>query len=204
MLTPAYVHSANLDAIRVNLAHVQQAFGSLTGMKRTSQILIGAALAAMTSTAFAATPEIQRQTGTPQADGIAHTLRTIPEACGRIEGVFTGTAAKPYAIKAVKTNPACQPRARLVDAGKVGAKDGAKGWALNDVIKVPSKSCPAQMAIVTVYRQIVNNETYKLDAQGRARVYIKDDAQKAYTAKDAKRTIPTYAVATAVEGKSCK
>jgi len=35
-------------------------------------------------------PEIKREASTPQADGKAHTLRTIPEACARIEGLFTG------------------------------------------------------------------------------------------------------------------
>lgn len=169
-------------------------------MKLQSALAITLALGA--ASALAATPEIKRDTGNPQAVGKRHTLRTIPEACGRLEGQFTGDAAKPYAMNAVKTNPACQPRARLVDAAKVGASAG-KGWVLNDVIRVPSQACPSQTAVVTVYRQQVSNKPYKLDAQGRARVYIKDDAQKAYTANDPKRTIPTYAVAMAVEGKSC-
>lgn len=173
-------------------------------MKTIQKALLFASLTALpAATAFAATPEIKREVGSPQADNAVHTLRTIPEACARIEGKFTGVSDKPYTIAAVKTNPACQARARLVDAGKVGAKEGA-GWILNDVIKVPSKSCPAQTAIVTVYRLNIKQEAYKLDAQGRARVYVDKDAQKAYTAADKKRVIPTFAVATGVEGKSCK
>ena len=41
-------------------------------------------------------PEIVREPVPPQADGAAHTLRTIPEACARVEGVFTGQAEPPY------------------------------------------------------------------------------------------------------------
>lgn len=186
------------------MAQVQEDFGSLTGMKSIQKSVFLATIATFAAaTAFAGTPEIKREMGTPQADNAVHTLRTIPEACARIEGKFTGATDKPYAIAAVKTNPACQARARLVDAGKVGAKEGP-GWILNDVIKVPSKACPSQTAVVSVYRQNIKQEAYKLDAQGRARVYVDKDAQKAYTAADKKRVIPTFAVATGVEGKSCK
>ena len=67
-------------------------------------------------------PEIQRAVGSPQAVGVAHTLRTIPEACARLEGQFTGGAASPYKFAAVRTSarslatrasgrisPACTP-----------------------------------------------------------------------------------------------
>ena len=69
-----------------------------------------AALLAASSVAEAAdtAPEIQRAPATPQAVGALHTLRTIPEACARLEGRFTGDAAKPYAFAAVPTSPRCQ------------------------------------------------------------------------------------------------
>jgi hypothetical protein len=50
--------------------------------------------------------------------GAAHTLRQIPEACARLEGVFTGDAAEPYRFSAVRTSEQCQPRARFVDYAK--------------------------------------------------------------------------------------
>ena len=97
-------------------------------------------------------PEITRQASTPQADGKAHTLRTIPEACARIEGLFTGQAADPYKFTLSRTSANCQPRARLVDAAKV--KPSTKeGWIFNDVIRVPSASCPSQEAVVRVWRK---------------------------------------------------
>ena len=74
----------------------------------------------LSAPAFAAdpAPEITRPAGTPQANGVVHTLRQIPEACARIEGVFTGQAADPYKFSVVRTSPNCQPRARFVDAAK--------------------------------------------------------------------------------------
>ena len=132
--------------------------------------------------AFAAqdpTPEIKRQASTPQAEGKAHTLRTIPEACARIEGQFTGLAADPYKFTLARTSANCQPRARLVDAAKVkpSTKDG---WIFNDVIRVPSASCPAQEAVVRVWRKPADAAPPDLDAQGRSRIYLKDatDAAK--------------------------
>src|SRR5687768_11702785 len=99
-------------------------------------------LAAVALPAFAADPkpEITRDAVKPQAVDAAHTLRTIPEACARIEGVFTGQAAEPYKFAVVRTSPNCQPRARFVDAAK--AKPSEKsGWKFNDLIRVPSASC---------------------------------------------------------------
>ncbi|MUV12765.1 hypothetical protein [Noviluteimonas gilva] len=144
-------------------------------------------------------PEITRQASTPQADGKAHTLRTIPEACARIEGQFTGVAADPYKFTLGRTSAKCQPRARLVDAAKVkpSTKDG---WIFNDVIRVPSASCPSQEAVVRVWRKPADAAPPDLDAQGRSRIYLKDatDAAKAKTP-----SVPMFAVAMAVEGKAC-
>lgn len=62
----------------------------------------------LTSQAFAAdpTPELKpRAPGTAQAVGAVHTLRQIPEACARLEGVFTGNAAQPYTLSVVRSSP---------------------------------------------------------------------------------------------------
>ena len=145
-------------------------------------------------------PEIQRQPGTPQAVGVAHTLRVIPEACARLEGKFTGTAAAPYQFAAVRTGTRCQPRARLVDAA--GAKASvANGWVLNDVIRVPSAACASQQAVVRVWRKAANAQPPKLDAQGRSRIYLKDGLDAADAGKLG--AIPFYAAAMTVEGKAC-
>jgi hypothetical protein len=145
-------------------------------------------------------PEITRKPSTPQANGQVHTLRTIPEACARIEGQFTGQAADPYKFTLARTSPNCQPRARLVDAAKVkpSTKDG---WIFNDVIRVPSAACPAQEAVVRVWRKTADATPPDLDAQGRSRIYLKDATDSAR----AKGTpsVPMFAVAMAVEGKPC-
>ncbi|KAG1443433.1 hypothetical protein G6F57_018099 [Rhizopus arrhizus] len=128
--------------------------------------------------AFAAeTPELQRAVGAPQAVGAAHTLRQIPEACARLEGVFTGDAAEPYRFSAVRTSEQCQPRARFVDYAK--ARPSAdKGWKLNDVIRVPSAACPAQQAVVRVWRLPSSNKV-ELDGQGQSRIYLEEAKKQA-------------------------
>ena len=78
-------------------------------------VLAFAALSATSGVLHAAeTPEIRREAGKPQAVGVRHTLRTIPEACARIEGVFTGKPDSPYLSEVVNTNPVCHPRVRLL------------------------------------------------------------------------------------------
>ncbi len=146
-------------------------------------------------------PEIQRPTGTPQAVGIVHTLRVIPEACARLQGRFTGDAAAPYTFTAVRTSARCQPRARLVDAS--GAKASVvNGWVLNDMIRVPHAACPAQQAVVRVWRKDAQAAPPSLDAQGRSRIYLKDGLDAADAGKLG--AIPMYAAAMAVEGTACR
>lgn len=166
-----------------------------------SILLCAGLLAAATASAADPKPEIQRQTGSPQAIGTTHTLRTIPEACARIEGRFTGDRAKPYIFAAVATGPRCQPRARLVDA--VNAKASlANGWRLNDVIRVPSVECPSQQAVVRIWRQASDAVPPKLDAQGRARIYLKDGLAAARQGQLA--AVPVFAAAMTLEGRACK
>lgn len=158
-------------------------------------------LVAATASAADPKPEIQRAAGAPQAIGVAHTLRTIPEACARLEGKFTSDKAKPYAFAAVPSSARCQPRARLVDA--VSAKASiANGWLLNDVIRVPSASCPSQQAVVRVWRHAAKAAPPKLDAQGRSRIYLKDGLESARQGK--LTATPMFATAMVLEGIPCK
>ncbi len=144
-------------------------------------------------------PEIERPAATAQAIGAVHALRTIPEACARIEGQFTGQAAQPYKFAIVRTSAACQARARLVDATK--AKPSvSSGWIFNDLIRVPSAACATQQAVVRIWRKSADAAPPQLDAQGRSRIYLKDATDRA---KAGASTVPLYAAAMTLEGKAC-
>ena len=166
-----------------------------------SILLCAGLVVAFTASAADPKPEIQREVALPQANGVVHTIRTIPEACTRLEGQFTGNVTKPYAFEAVTTSARCQPRARFLDAAKAKASV-ANGWLLNDVIRIPSVSCPFRQAVVRIWRQPSEAAPPKLDAQGRARIYLKDSLDAAATGQ--LKSIPAYAVAMTVEGKACK
>lgn len=166
-----------------------------------SLMLIAGLLVAASASAADPKPEILRHAASPQAVGVTHTLRTIPEACARLEGQFSGDKAKPYKFTAVPTSARCQPRAKLVDA--IGAKASvASGWILNDVIRVPSAGCKSQQAVVRVWRQASKAAPPKLDAQGRSRIYLKDGLEAARDGQLA--AIPVYAAAMTLEGIACK
>jgi hypothetical protein len=159
-----------------------------------------AAAAAFAAGAADPKPEIEREPGKPQAAGVVHALRTIPEACARIEGVFTGQAAAPYRFSVVRTSASCQARARLVDAKKAGVASG-KGWIFHDLVRVPSAACPSQQAVVRIWRKDAADATPpELDAQGRSRIYLKE-AKAKLQAQGAE--LPLYAAAMAVEGRAC-
>jgi len=165
--------------------------------------MILAALLTATTAAHAAdpAPEIRRAVASPQATGVVHTLRTIPEACARLEGQFTGNAATPYKFAAVRTSERCAPRAKLVDAATAKASV-ANGWLLNDLIRVPDAGCPSRQAVVRVWRKDIKPLPPKLDAQGRSRIYLKDsmDAARAGELKP----IPVFAAVMTLEGLACK
>jgi hypothetical protein len=167
---------------------------------RQVAVLLSLLLAASPAAAGPA-PEIRRGPATAQADGVPHTLRTIPEACARLEGVFTGQAAAPYRMGVVRTSANCQPRARFVDAAKV-RPDTAAGWVLNDVVRVPSAACRGREAVVRVWRRPAAVAPPALDAQGRARLYLQESKEAA----EAKRLppVPMFAAQMTVEGKACK
>jgi hypothetical protein len=146
------------------------------------------------------TPEISRPAATPQPVGVLHTLRQIPEACARIQGRFTGNPADPYKFELVKTSPNCAPRAKLVDAAKVKPTE-AGGWKFNDLVRVPSTQCATQFAVVRVWRKAVGVAPPKLDAQGKSRLYLEQERQRAAAGQLA--SVPEYAVSTAIEGTPC-
>jgi len=161
-----------------------------------------AALLLLSASAVAAesAPELQRPTGTPQAVGAVHTLRQIPEACARLEGVFTGQAAEPYRFSVARSSPSCQPRARFVDYLQA-APDVSKGWKLNDVIRVPNAGCPAQTAVVRVWRLPADNQPPELDGQGQARIYLEEAKQQAASGKVPR--VGSYTAQMQLEGKPC-
>jgi hypothetical protein len=148
----------------------------------------------------AETPELQRTTSAPQALNTAHTLRQIPEACARLEGTFTGDAAQPYTFAVVRTSAQCQPRARFVDYTKAQPSE-AKGWKLNDVIRVPSAACPAQQAVVRVWRLPVTQKI-ELDGQGQSRIYLEEAKKQA--AAGTIPQIPMFAAQMTMEGNACR
>lgn len=149
----------------------------------------------------AAEPEIDRAEAAPQAVGAEHTLRAIPEACVRLEGMFTGQAADPYRFAVVRTSPSCQPRARFVDAG-TAKPSAAAGWVLNDRIGVPNAGCPPQKAVVEVWRKPGDAAPPELDAQGRARIYLGDSLDAART--DGLAAVTSFSAKMRVEGEACR
>lgn len=158
-----------------------------------------AAIAAGPALAADPKPEITRDAVEPQAVGAVHTLRQIPEACARIEGVFTGDAAEPYRYAVVRTSPNCQPRARFVDAARAQPSE-ATGWVFNDMLRVPDANCPGHQAVVRVWRKPVD-QTMKLDGQGQSRIYVEEAKQAAAAGTIA--AIPMYAAEMGVEGQPC-
>jgi len=162
--------------------------------------LLWLALLPAVSSLAAENPELQRAAGAPQAVGAAHTLRQIPEACARLEGVFTGQAAQPYTFAVVRTSEQCQPRARFVEYDKAQPTQ-AKGWKLNDVIRVPSAACPAQQAVVRVWRLPVAG-TPERDGQGQSRIYLEEARKQAAAGKIAQ--VPMFAAQMTLEGTACR
>lgn len=164
-------------------------------------LLYAAALIAAPAYAADPTPEIKRDAAVPsQPVGAVRTLRQIPEACARLEGMFTGDAAQPYKFAVVRTSPNCQPRARFVDAAKAQPSEAA-GWKFNDLLRVSNAACPQQQAVVRVWRKPATVAPPTLDAQGKSRLYLQDEKEKAAANKLA--AIPMFAASMTLEGKAC-
>ena len=145
-------------------------------------------------------PEIERPAATAQAIGAVHTVRQIPEACTRIEGRFTDTAAQPYDMQLARTSAQCQPRALFLDASKVNPSE-ASGWKLNEVVRVPSTACSSQQALIEVWRKPAGQQV-ALDGQGQNRVYLED--AKAQAAAGRLAALPAYSAKLAMQGAACR
>jgi len=150
-----------------------------------------------TAAAAGPQPEIQREPFPAQTPGNVHTIRIIPETCAFLQGSFAADAATPYRYGAASTGKRCQPRARLVDPLK--AKPSAdSGWILNDLIRIPNAACPAQQAVIRVWRKPANNTPPPADAQGRPRIYLEDAKRQAAAGKIA--PLAQYAAVLTMEG----
>ncbi|KAF1014662.1 MAG: hypothetical protein GAK31_02149 [Stenotrophomonas maltophilia] len=90
-------------------------------------------------------------------------------------------------------------RARFVDYSQAQPSE-AKGWKLNDVIRVPSAACPAQQAVVRVWR-LPSAHKQELDGQGQSRIYLEDAKKQAAAGTIAQ--IPQFAAQLQMEGKAC-
>ena len=144
-------------------------------------------------------PEVRRDGPLPaQATGAAHTLRIIPETCHFLRGLFTGDAQSPYRVEAGSRGGRCQPRARLERAD---AAPTEAGWVLNDVLRIPHASCPGLTATVRIWRRTGDNAPPAGDAQGRARLYLQDEQQRAKRGSLAQ--LGAYAYVVASEGAAC-
>ena len=171
-------------------------------MRQSARLIaFTAALVALPSLAADPVPEIERGAAAPQAVGAAHTLRTIPEACARLEGAFTGQADAPYRFAVVHSSPNCQPRARFVDAAEAKPSADA-GWVFNDLIRVPNASCQTQQAVVRVWRKpLAKAQATQRDGQGQMRVYL-EEMRKNAEAGDLD-AVPLFAASMSVEGLPC-
>ena len=68
------------------------------------------------------------------------------------------------------------------------------------MIRVPSATCPAQQAVVRVWRLPVDNRQ-ALDGQGQSRIYLEEAKKQAAAGKIPQVTM--FAAQLQVEGKAC-
>lgn len=163
--------------------------------------LLAPALALAQSAAPA--PEIRRDPYPPQAPGSLHTIRILPEACAYLQGGFAAPASADgpvYRYGARRTAGRCQPRARLVDPAQARPST-ASGWILNDLIRIPNADCPAQQAVIRVWRKPVDTPALRPDAQGRPRIYLEEAKRRAESG--ALPSLPQYAAVLEIEGQGC-
>ena len=138
-------------------------------------------------------------TGAAQSTGVKHTLRQIPEACVRLEGVFTGDPAKPYAMELVRLGPPCQPRARYDGRLTKAMATPGTGWRQTQVIRIPSANCPGLVVDFEVWQR-PGAAAPRPDGQGQTRVYLEEAQRDARSGQLAR--LPGYAVRTRAKG-SC-
>ncbi|HEY1136667.1 MAG TPA: hypothetical protein VGE64_04160 [Xanthomonadaceae bacterium] len=159
----------------------------------------GLCVALACAPALAQSPEIRREPYPPQAVGTTHTIRVIPETCAYLRGMFTTDATVPYRYGASRSAARCQARARLVDPAKA-MPSTAKGWILNDEVRIPQAGCPARTAVIRIWRKPVDAAA-PLDGRGQARIYLQDAKQQAKSGAVAK--LPEYAAVLEMEGRGC-
>jgi hypothetical protein len=148
-------------------------------------------------------PEIRREPYPPQAPGSVHTIRILPEACAYLQGGFAAPAGAEgpiYRYGARRTAGRCQPRARLVDPAQA-RPSAASGWVLNDLIRIPNADCPAQQAVIRVWRKPADTAALRPDAQGRPRIYLEEAKRRAESG--ALPSLPQYAAVLEIEGRGC-
>ena len=167
-------------------------------MRNAMNALVIVAAIAGFGAAFApdtAVPEIARPDATAQVIGALHTLRTIPEACARLEGEFSGDPTEPYHFEAVATGR-CAQRAEYVAADALKSPPGVEsGWILNDRIRVPRADAPACIATIEVWRKPGNAAPPALDTQGRSRIYLD---------KQPKATLPMFTAVLRMDVANCR
>lgn len=148
-------------------------------------------------------PEIRRDPYPPQVPGSVHTIRILPEACAYLQGGFAAPASADgpvYRYGARRTAGRCQPRARLVDPAQA-RPSAASGWILNDLIRIPNADCPAQQAVIRVWRKPADAPALRPDAQGRPRIYLEEAKRRAESG--ALPSLPQYAAVLEIEGRGC-
>ncbi|WP_372018371.1 hypothetical protein [Pseudoxanthomonas sp. 10H] len=181
---------------RSSLARAERAHAE--SFRQAFLLAVLVAVLAVASPLRAQAPRAEHtQAGAPQAVGALHSVRTIPEACTRLEGLFTGQDAQPYRMQAVQTAPACQPRARFVEAAQA-APSPASGWILNTETRIPQAGCAGREAVVKVWRKPVAQDLAR-DGQGQVRIYLQD-AQKQAAAGQV-RALPEYTAQLDVAGR---
>lgn len=169
------------------------------------QALLLVVLATVAAIAFplrAAEPQPrrgERPPGTPQAVGALHTVRTIPEACTRLEGMFTGDASAPYRLQPVPVGGTCQARARWIEPAQARPAE-AEGWVFEDRIRIPAAGCPSQEAVVEVWHKPVEQPLAR-DGQGQVRIYLQDAQKQAAAGKMA--PLPEFTARMKLAGKPC-
>ena len=136
-------------------------------------------------------------TAPAQADGAAHTLRQIPEACIRVEGRYTGQVGEPYELTVVPLGGTCQPRARFAGQQSVAELSALPGWQVQQRIVVPSARCPDQRMTFTVWHRDGAGLPAP-DGQGQTRVHLRDAGSKQAQHQAAR---PAYAISQVLEGR---
>jgi hypothetical protein len=171
------------------------------GLSVLTAVLLAPALAL--AQGAAPVPEVRRDPYPPQAPGSVHTIRILPEACAYLQGGFAAAASTGgpvYRYGARRTAGRCQPRARLVDPAQA-APSISSGWILNDLIRIPNADCPAQQAVIRIWRKPADTAAPRPDAQGRPRIYLEEAKRRAESG--ALPSLPQYAAVLEIEGRGC-